>query len=253
LSAVPIDEPGTCVVVGGSSGLGRHLAERFAAAGHALVLVSSDKRDTLALAADLNLRFGVRVEALAVDLASADLDLGAIDAALRCLPRLTTLLLAAGMNRTEDVPGQDSASFSTLTLANYVNVCRIVDRYLPEMTAAGHGSIIGFGSVAAARGRSRNAAYAAAKRALHAYFESLRHALVGTGVVAQFYVLGYLDTNLAFGQDTPLRPASPVDLARRVHDHRLQDLGTAYHPRAWRVICALVRMTPWIVYRRLRF
>ena len=35
----------TCLVVGGSSGLGRSLAERFASAGYALALVSSDRRD----------------------------------------------------------------------------------------------------------------------------------------------------------------------------------------------------------------
>ena len=47
----------TYMIVGGSSGLGRELAERFAQAGHALVLISSDLRDTRALASDLALRY----------------------------------------------------------------------------------------------------------------------------------------------------------------------------------------------------
>ncbi|MBC8022879.1 MAG: SDR family NAD(P)-dependent oxidoreductase, partial [Burkholderiales bacterium] len=51
----------TILIVGGSSGLGRALAERFARAGHTLALVSSDVRDTEALAADLRLRHGVTV------------------------------------------------------------------------------------------------------------------------------------------------------------------------------------------------
>ena len=253
MSRLATDEPGTCLVVGGSSGLGRQLAERFGAAGNPLVLLSSDLRDTTALAADLHLRFGVRVETVDVDLSSADPDFAAIDEALDRLPRLKTLLLAAGMNHANDVPGQNFATFASLTRANYTNVCRIVNRYLPELVRSGGGSIIGFGSVAATRGRGRNAAYSAAKRGLQSYFESMRHALSGTGVVAQFYVLGYLDTNLAFGHATPLPPASPGELARRVHDHRLRDLGTVYHPRAWRLICALVRMIPWFVYRRLSF
>ena len=41
-----------------------------------------------------------------------------------------------------------------------------------------------------------NVAYSAAKRALASFFESLRHACADTGVAVQFYVLGYMDTEL---------------------------------------------------------
>ena len=52
-------------------------------------------------------------------------------------------------------------------------------------------------------GRSRNVAYSAAKRALASFFESLRHAFADSGVVVQFYVLGYMDTELAAGIQSP--------------------------------------------------
>jgi NAD(P)-dependent dehydrogenase (short-subunit alcohol dehydrogenase family) len=105
----------------------------------------------------------------------------------------------------------------------------------------------------AARGRTRNAAYAAAKRALDAYFESLRHALAGTGVVVQFYVLGYLDTHLAFAHDTPLPRAAPDACAERVFRRRAVDFGRAYYPAYWRPLTAVLRLLPWFVFRRLSF
>lgn len=243
----------TYLVIGGSSGLGRALAERFAAAGHALVLVSSDLRDTQALASDLTLRWGVSVAPVTLDLATPELSLAPLDAALSALPPLTGVLLPAGMNRPDDAAGQDAGAMIALTHANYTNLCRIVDHYLPRLQRAPGGLIVGFGSVAATRGRKRNVAYSAAKRALSSYFESLRHALAGSGIAVQFYVLGYLDTNLAFGQRTPLPKASPQRLAELVYHRRQSDFGVLYYPRFWRPVCTVLRWLPWPIFRRLSF
>jgi len=107
--------------------------------------------------------------------------------------------------------------------------------------------------VAAVRGRSRNVAYSAAKRALQCYFESLRHALSDRQVEVQFYVLGYLDTNLAFGKRTPIRRASPIRLAEYIYRRRADSFGVKHYPAIWRPICAVVRWLPWSVFRRLQF
>ena len=56
------------IVVGASAGLGRALAGELAAAGHDLVVVSSDARDLEALASDLRIRHGVRVVTAPSDL-----------------------------------------------------------------------------------------------------------------------------------------------------------------------------------------
>jgi short-subunit dehydrogenase len=243
----------TCLVVGGSSGLGRSLAERFASAGYALALVSSDRRDIDALASDFGLRLGVPVATIAMDLSLEPLDLSELDRALSVLPPLTTLLAAAGMNSPNDTPSQAAAAFKALTSANFGSISCIIGQYLPSLVAAPAGLIVGFGSIAAVRGRTRNTAYSAAKRALQSYFESLRHALSGSKVMVQFYALGYLDTNLAFGQRTLLPPASPSRLAERVYAGRARPSGLNYYPRIWRPICAVVRVLPWFIFRRLAF
>jgi short-subunit dehydrogenase len=252
VSANPASERTTVLIVGGSSGLGRCLAERFARAGHALVLVSSDARDVAALASDLALRHGVPVAPLACDLAQR-VDFAAVDAALATLPPLAGLLLPVGMNRADDRPGQDEAGAAAITAVNYAAPRMLVDRYLERLRAAPEGFVVGFGSIAATRGRTRNAAYGAAKRALEAYFESVRHATAGSPLRVQFYVLGFLDTHLSFGHDTPLPRASPRRCAERVYAHRRANFGRAFYPRYWRALCLVLRWLPWFVFRRLSF
>lgn len=243
----------TWLIVGGSSGLGRALAERFAAAGHPLALISSDRRDTDAVAADLRWRYAVPVRTVALDLAAPDLSFAPVDAALATLPPLSGLLLPAGMNRADDQPGLAPAALDALVRTNFLAIAQLINHCLPRLREAPAGVIIGFGSVAGARGRARNAAYAAAKRALESYFESLRHALADAPVTVQFYVLGYLDTNLAFAERTPLPKAAPERLAAVVYRRRGQDFGRAYYPGFWRPVCWVIERLPWVIYRRLSF
>ncbi len=195
----------------------------------------------------------MRAEPVAWDLADvAGLD-AAIDDALSRLPPIAGVLLPAGMNHARDVPGQGGGVLMSLTAANFVAPCSIVEHLLAPLRSAPEGLVVGFGSIAAARGRTRNAAYSAAKRGLQSYFESLRHALAGSSVVVQFYVLGYLDTNLAFGQRTPLPKGSPAALADLVYRRRRADFGVAYYPRFWRPVCTALRAVPWFIFRRLSF
>lgn len=243
----------TYLIVGCSAGLGRAIAERFARGGHALVLVSSDDRDTAALASDLKLRHGIAAVSACCDLAGADLDLGEIDRAMQGLPPLAGLIMVAGMNLPDDVPGQSPDAFDLLTRVNYTAPCAVIGHFLPVLRASPGALIVGIGSVAAARGRQRNAAYGAAKRALASFFESLRHSTRASGVLVQYYVAGYLDTNLAFSEKLSLAPASPRSLADRIYDRRHEDFGVSYFPRYWRPICAVLRLLPWVVFRRLSF
>jgi short-subunit dehydrogenase len=242
----------TAVVVGASAGLGRELAGQLAAAGHDLVVVSSDARDLEALSSDLRIRHGVRVVALPLDLggelsgverlAEAAAELGGPDA----------LLLPVGWAATSDDATLDPVLAERLVRTNFLSVAAVVGRFLPELQRRPRASVVGFGSVAAARGRGANVFYAASKRALETYFESLRHACAGTPVRVSFYVLGYLDTNLAFGRRTLLPRADPARLAARVVRDLGRCEGVRYHPRAWRLVAAALPLVPFSVYRRLK-
>ena len=236
------------LIVGASTGLGRALAEEYAGAGFDLVLISRDRRDTEPLAAHLRIRFGIVAIALAADLAHDSEYLAGIEDALARVSPLRGLLLPIGASDPDDKIGLSGDLMMQLANLNFLNPCRLLNVLLPRLRG---GEVVGFGSVAAMRGRTRNAAYAASKSALMSYFESLRHWAGAEGIAVRFYIPGYLDTNLAFGQDLPFRAADTRSLARRVR----ADTGltrTRYFPAYWRFIVALLLTLPWSVYRRLK-
>ena len=137
---------------------------------------------------------------------------------------------------------------------NFSSVAAIVTVFLPLLEARPSATIVGFGSVAAVRGRKNNVVYTAAKRALSSYFESLRHRCAGSNVTVQFYVLGYMDTALAFGRARGLIwKGNPDMLGKRVLYNIGRDVGVVYYPEIWRAVCAILGMIPWSVFRRMSF
>jgi short-subunit dehydrogenase len=241
----------TYIIIGGSSGLGRALAERFAAAGHELVLVSRDTRDTAPLANHLWIKYGVKVSAVAMDLGHNPLPFDVIDPVLDGHLPLQGLLMPVGLNDTNDLVGLSDETLEQLSRVNYLSPVEILNHYLPVLER-NSGVVVGFGSVATARGRSRNAAYAAAKSALESYFESLAHHTASSGLSCQYYVLGYLDTNLAFAQNLLFPLASPDHVADVVYNRRLTN-GRQFLPRPWYILYRVVQFLPWAIFKRLSF
>jgi short-subunit dehydrogenase len=243
----------TCVVVGASSGLGRALAESLARRGRSLLLASSDERDLHALAADLRLTANVTVAIATADAADPTGLAERIDAALGEAPLEAVFLPLGASDDDADDGSMAPDRAEALVRVNFLAVTAVVARLLPRLQARRAGVIAGFGSVAAERGRSRNVVYAAAKRALESYFESLRHRLEPEGIAVVLYTLGYVDTNLAFGRPLPFPKADPRRLAESICDEMGRARGRRYRPAWWRPIAFALRHTPWFVYRRLRF
>ncbi len=241
------------LVLGASGGLGRALCYRFAAARHDLVIVSSDPRDLAAMKSDLELRFGVRVSAAAVDVAREPDTREKLRAAAASASPLRGLLFPIGSVHPADDGELDPASAERLLRVNFLSVVDTVALFLPSLRESGGGTIVGFGSIAAARGRGANAVYSASKRALESYFESLRHACADRGPIVQFYVVGYLDTSQSAGRTMLFPKASPERLANRVERERNRDIGCAFYPRYWRYVCLALRFSPWFIYKRMRF
>lgn len=243
--------PATALVVGASSGLGRALATELARRGHALLLVASDARDLEAIAADLALRHGVGVRALALDLAREP-DPGArIAAALDGLPPLAALLLPVGTSREDDDFGVDAAEIGRLLAINLHSPLAIVHALLPRLLET-RGTLVLFGSIAAVRGRGRNVVYAAAKRALVSLYESLRQRYRPEELRVQLYQLGFLATNLTHGRRLPIAAADPGRIAKTVVDRLGRGSACRYLPRKFALVAWIVRALPWRLYRRMQ-
>lgn len=242
----------TCAVIGASAGLGRSLAVAAARAGHDVIAVASDLRDVTAVCSDIQCRYGRRAWPVAADLMNLPSCLQQLHEAVERAGGLDLLLLPAGAVDDGDDGTLAPAEVSRLTQVNFTALSALVSALLPGLLRRPAAAVIGFGSVAAVRGRARNVVYAAAKRAMASFFESLRHRCEGSPVRVHFYVVGYVDTALAYGRVPPFLRGDPDQLARRVLARVRARSGVRYFPAWWRPVTLVLRALPWPLFRLLR-
>ncbi|WP_262403391.1 SDR family oxidoreductase [Actinomadura sp. CNU-125] len=104
--------------------------------------------------------------------AAAEAEFGGID----------VLVGNAGMPKRRHVRDLTPADVEDVLRLNYVSAVRLALAVLPGMIARGRGHLVAVGSVAARLGPPHEAAYAASKAALTAFWESMAVDLDGTGV-----------------------------------------------------------------------
>jgi short-subunit dehydrogenase len=242
----------TAVVVGGSAGLGRALCEELAARGRDVVLVASSIDDCRRLADHLRLLHGVNVVPLAADAREPEAFRDTLARELQAVGQISELFLPMGLALDDDQVGQASRTLDHVWRVNYASVVLAVELLLPLMAADG-GRIVGFGSIAAIRTRNRNVQYSAAKAALSAYFDGLRHALAAKPHVAQFYVVGYIASGQSFGKTQLFTPMSARRAARFILSDGNRDFGRRYLPAYWAIVAAILRLLPWRIFSHLRF
>jgi len=172
------------LVTGGSSGLGRALAERFAKNGHDLVLVARDKGRLEGAARRIRERHDILVHTLSVDLAedsSADAILDFL--AARRL-RVAVLVNNAACWVAGPLNGIDEPLTDHLVRCNVVAPVRLTRSVLPAMLEVGSGRILNVGSLAGELPYAGSALYGASKAFLRSWTFALQEELSGTGVSA---------------------------------------------------------------------
>ncbi len=242
----------TYVIVGASTGLGRSLAEKFASKNKDLIIISSDIRDLDALRNDLQNRFKVKIFSIPMYF-EKDLDFNELDGIISKMEPIEGILLPVGYSDHSDNPNIDENKIKMLFNINLINVCIFINHFL-EILRISPSTIIGFGSISSIRGRSRNSTYSSAKRGLESYFESLRHSELNSKIIVQFYILGYLNTNLTFGETTiGFKPAKIDDLATKIYDDRFRDFGKKSFPNYWKLVMILLPFLPWSLFKKIKF
>jgi short-subunit dehydrogenase len=241
------------IVVGASAGLGRALADRLAQEKHNLLLIAGDEADLKAISADLNLRHSVQVEIAAVRLQCDQNSIEKVLAKASALGNIDGILFPLGYSRTDDDGTLGCDDINRIVNSNMAGIIALCSHYLPAMLQRGEGLLVFFGSVASERGRSSNIVYAAAKRGLQSFAESLRHKCSATNINVQYYQLGYLNTAQTFGKKLPFPAAEPKDAADYIVRNLNKRFGLEYYPWFWRFICLGLRYTPWMVFKKLKF
>lgn len=169
----------TVLVTGATSGFGRAIARRFAAAGSRLIVTGRRAERLEALSAELT----VPVLPLAFDMREGE----AMDRALAGLPPdfadvdvlVNNAGLALGLN---PAPRADFADWQQMIDTNCTALVRLTRALLPGMVARGRGHVVTIGSVAGDWPYPGGNVYGATKAFVKQFALNLRSDLHGTGV-----------------------------------------------------------------------
>ena len=157
-------------ITGASSGIGRALAEAFAAEGATLIL-SGRRREALAeLAGVLN------ADSLVLPFEATDRRAlpGAVDAAWQWRGGVDMLVNNAGISQRSLAIDTAPEVYERIVDTDLLAPIALTQRILPLMAARGSGHIVAISSVAGRLGPVLRTAYAAAKHGLIGYCDALR-------------------------------------------------------------------------------
>lgn len=247
------------VLLGGTKGMGRALARRFAERGDALFLLGRDAAELAAAAQDLGTRTGRSstdgggVGHGHCDLEQPDGFAAALDGAIATLGGLDAVVVTAGLFATQDRLEADADFRRRLLEVDFVRTVEFCEAARERLLAAGGGTLCVFGSVAGDRGRKPVVLYGAAKAGLAAYLEGLDHRFHARGLRVITVKPGFVRTGMTAGLPEPPFVGEADEVAARVV--RAIDSGwpVVYAPPIWAMVMLAVRLLPRALMRRLGF
>ena len=134
-------EGAATVIIGGTAGLGRDLAELCLARGHRVVIAGRDQERCAGVAAKLH----PECESFAIDLSRPE-EIGAALASIDSVRHIALVAIERDENTVADYSIEDAIRLTTLKLVGYTEV---VHQLAPRMN--GEGSVVLYGGQAQAR------------------------------------------------------------------------------------------------------
>jgi 3-oxoacyl-[acyl-carrier protein] reductase len=206
------------LVTGASRGIGRAIAQAFAAAGDR---VAVHHRDSAALAAEVLAGLpGAGHAVVQADLADPEAVRRMVDGARDALGGLDVLVNNAGVFTPHPVTDvsyeQWQAAWQHTLGVNLIGAANVTWCAVRHMISSGGGRIVNVSSRGAFRGEPGQPAYGASKAGLNAFGQSLARALAPRGIAVATVAPGFVDTDMAAGhlggaRGDEIRAQSPFD------------------------------------------
>jgi len=205
------------LVTGVSSGIGRAVAEGFAAKGFKVFGTSRNPRSTEPVAG---------VELIRLDVTDDASVASAVSTVVQRAGRIDVLVNNAGAGVFGAAEETSIAQAQQLFDTNFFGLVRLTRAVLPYLRAQRSGRIINIGSVLGFLPSPYGALYAASKHAVEGYSESLDHETREFGVRVSVVEPGYTNTSFeANASDAD----SPLENYQGVREHVKQVIAEALH------------------------
>lgn len=242
----------TALIIGGSSGVGYAIAQHLAAQQYSLIIAARDTRTLQAMKKDMAIRHSNKdIIPLRVDLSQPDSSQHFIEACKSNSQQIDEVYITAGFSSDIDYGTMDVKHIDNLVHINFLSIAKITNELIKHYDSIKSFSVVS--SIAAHSPRKKNNVYASAKKALENYFLGIRHSLASNEVVVNIYPLGYVDTNLAYGQQLLFPKISPAKVADSMIRNSNKNKGIVFYPKYWRYILIILNCVPWFLYKKMDF
>jgi len=216
------------IITGGSSGIGRACALRFAKEG-ARVVISARSADRLAEVEEEVRTLGADVLAVQGDVANENDCVRLINETLNRFGRIDVLINNAGISMRALFHGIDLKVIRQLMEVNFFGTVYCT-RYAMRDLLKSKGSVVGISSIAGFQGLPGRTGYSASKFAMQGFLDALRVENLHTGLHVMTVCPGYTESNIrntaltADGSPQGRTPKEEQQLmsAEEVADHILQ-------------------------------
>ncbi len=232
-------QPLRILITGASSGIGRALAEHYAAAGHVVGAIAR-RGDLLAQLA----RSHPSITPLQGDVADA----AAMDRIIRDFARqhggLDLVYVNAGLGQRSEQEGWDARRAPQIFNVNVLGAANTILPAIHIMLEQGGGRIVGISSLAGRTPLPNAAAYGASKAWLTFYLDSLDMDLAPRGVHCSIVMPGHVATPMINGPESTLVSPGAMRAAALIADRVARGDRMIRFPRRIAMLSAIATLTP---------
>ena len=237
------------LVLGGTSDIGVAIARRLAAERHAdILLAGRDLARLEAVAATLDGAGVVDVVEFDADNTEAHDDFAEKVFAER---DVDVVVLAAGVLGEQTADEDDPQRAVAVLRTNFLGCASIALAVGNRLRRQGHGTLVVLSSVAGERVRRSNFVYGASKAGLDGFAQGLGDALAPAGVRVVIVRPGFVRSKMTEGRPAVPFSTTPEAVAEATADAVRRGREVIWVPGILRVVMAVLRHVPRVVFRRL--
>ncbi|MEJ0054628.1 MAG: SDR family oxidoreductase [Bacteroidota bacterium] len=203
------------IITGGSSGIGKAMAEEFGKQGSKIIITGRNKSDLDAAVSDLETK-GIEVKGFQADVSLEEDNRLMAAEAVRAYGRIDVLINNAGITMRALFEEAELSVIKKVMDINFYGVIYATKYCLPEIIR-NKGSVIGISSIAGYRGLPGRTGYSASKFALNGFLEVLRTEMLKKGVHVLTACPGFTTSNIrkrSLTKDGSAQKDSPRDEAK---------------------------------------